>query len=126
MGSLTDVLLGSGRILLGSVLGSVFQLWCGLLVNHTLEICIRLSIEDAVHCAEEGGSIRLESRCKVFGVKTQFRGVRGDLLEAGATFLHQVQLGEDIGNDGVSSLGRNLQDIPVLDHATFNGLRSLK
>lgn len=122
MGSLTDGLLGSGRILLGSV----FQLWCGLLVNHTLEICIRLSIEDAVHCGEEGGSIRLESRCKVFGVKTQFRGVRGDLLEAGATFLHQVQLGEDIGNDGVSSLGRNLQDIAVLDHATFNGLRLLK
>ena len=66
-----------------------------------MEIRILLALEDTVPRGEEGGGIRLEGRCKVFGVKSQFSGVRGDLLEAGASFLHQVQLGEDIGNEYV-------------------------
>ena len=44
--------------------------------------------------------------------------MRRNLLEAGAAFLHQVQLGEYIGNDGVAPLGRDLQDISVLDPGT--------
>lgn len=55
---------------------------------------------------------------EVFAVETQLRGVRRNLLKAGATFLHQVQLGEDIGNDGVAPLGRNLEDIAVLNPGT--------
>ena len=54
----------------------------------SMEIRIRLSIEDTVHCGEEGGSIRLEGGCEVFAIEAQFRGMRGDLLEAGAAFLH--------------------------------------
>ena len=33
--------------------------------------------------------------------------MRGDLLEAGSAFFHQVKLGEDIGDDGIAALGRN-------------------
>ena len=80
------------------------------MVNNALEIRIRLSIEDTVHCGEEGGSIRLEGGCEVFAIEAQFRGMRGDLLEAGAAFLHQVQLGEDIGNFVFADYGYKNED----------------
>lgn len=41
--------------------------------------------------------------------------MRGDLLKAGATFFHQIQLGEDIGDDGIAALGRNFQNVSILD-----------
>ena len=41
--------------------------------------------------------------------------MRGDLLEAGSSFFHQVKLGEDIGDDGIAAFGRNFQNVSILD-----------
>ena len=62
-----------------------------------------------------------------FGLVTRFLAGQevGQLLgqfahfaQAGATFLHVVELGKHIGNDGIAAYGRNIVDITVLNLCT--------
>ena len=45
----------------------------------------------------------------------QLLGQFTHLAQTGATFLHVVELGKHIGNDGVATYGRNIVNIAVLN-----------
>ena len=64
---------------------------------------------------EEGRSIGFECRHPVSRKEPEFGSQLGDLLKSRAAFLHIVQLREDISDDGITSLGRDLQNVAVLN-----------
>ena len=68
-----------------------------------------------IESGEERGGFGLVTRLLAGQEVGQLLGQFTHLAETGTTFLHVVELGKHVGNDGVAAYGRHIVDVAVLN-----------